>query len=298
MTIASKLDILNTALSDIKTSIISKGSIPSGDITTFATAINNIGSGSVNNTTLNITPSTSQQNFIPQSPYTGFGVVTAGGVTSSIDSNISAENIKKDIVILGVRGTYEGADGPTPIGELFKGSYDSEGNYTMPYDLTYTGNFEFSGIKYINSSGAFASYLYHQSNQNQRLRCRRIIGTVSFPDLEEISGQYCFYSFCNGQNSITTISFPKLKKVTGNSCFSYAFQGCTGLTNLYFNGLLSDYASNTCTAFTNYMLSGVGNCTVHFPSNLQSVIGNNSYVNSKFGGSGNTTIVFDLPATS
>jgi hypothetical protein len=44
------------------------------------------------------------------------------------------------------------------------------------------------------------------------------------------------------------------------------------------------------------MLSGVTGCTVHFPSNLQAVIGSWSDVTSGFGGT-NTTVLFDLPAT-
>ena len=36
--------------------------------------------------------------------------MTVNAVTSSIDSNITAGNIKKDVVILGVTGTYEGGD--------------------------------------------------------------------------------------------------------------------------------------------------------------------------------------------
>lgn len=42
-------------------------------------------------------------------------VLTSGGnaleVTSSIDSNITPGNIKKDVNILGVTGTYEGSGG-------------------------------------------------------------------------------------------------------------------------------------------------------------------------------------------
>lgn len=45
MTIASKLTTINTALSDIKTAIVNKGQTPTGDITTFATAIGNISGG-------------------------------------------------------------------------------------------------------------------------------------------------------------------------------------------------------------------------------------------------------------
>lgn len=46
-----------------------------------------------------------------------------------------------------------------------------------------------------------------------------------------------------------------------------------------------------------YMLKGVTGCTVHFPSNLQSVIGSWSSVTSGFGGT-NTIVLFDLPTTS
>lgn len=58
-----------------------------------------------NNGALNYTPTTSQQT-IPAG-YTSGGTIAA--VTSSIDSDIVAGNIKKDVEILGVTGTYEGA---------------------------------------------------------------------------------------------------------------------------------------------------------------------------------------------
>ena len=57
--------------------------------------------------TANVTPTTTEQIITPT---TGNGLtsVTVAGVTSSIDANIIAENIKKDVTILGVTGTYEG----------------------------------------------------------------------------------------------------------------------------------------------------------------------------------------------
>ena len=61
----------------------------------------------VNNTNLTVTPKTTNQTFTPPSPYTGYEKVTVNKVTSSIDSNIKAANIKKNITILGVTGTYE-----------------------------------------------------------------------------------------------------------------------------------------------------------------------------------------------
>lgn len=56
--------------------------------------------------TKSITPSTSEQTEQASSGKV-ISSVTVGAVTSDIDSNISAENIKKDVTILGVTGTLE-----------------------------------------------------------------------------------------------------------------------------------------------------------------------------------------------
>ena len=53
-------------------------------------------------TTLAVTPTTSEQTETGK-----FGTVNVAAVTSSIDANIQAGNIKKDVTILGVTGTYE-----------------------------------------------------------------------------------------------------------------------------------------------------------------------------------------------
>lgn len=65
----------------------------------------------LNGETKTITPTTSQQTITPTSPKNAITEVTVNAVTSSIDNNIVAGNIKKDISILGVTGTYEGSGG-------------------------------------------------------------------------------------------------------------------------------------------------------------------------------------------
>jgi hypothetical protein len=55
-----------------------------------------------------VTPTTSEQEISADSGYDGLGVVSVAGVTSSIDPNITSGNIKKDVNILGVTGTFEG----------------------------------------------------------------------------------------------------------------------------------------------------------------------------------------------
>lgn len=141
-TIVEKLNYLEGTKTSIKNAIIAKGqtitenttfreyaakisNIETGVDTSDATASQNhiltgytayIASGKVsgslaNNGVLNYTPSTSSQS-IPAG-YTSGGTIEA--VTSSIDNNIKAENIKKNVTILGVTGSFEGAEDLTAV---------------------------------------------------------------------------------------------------------------------------------------------------------------------------------------
>lgn len=65
----------------------------------------------LNGETISVTPSTSSQTITPSSGHNAITQVNVGAVTSSIDSNIQAENIKKDVQILGVTGSFEGGGG-------------------------------------------------------------------------------------------------------------------------------------------------------------------------------------------
>lgn len=83
-----------------------------------------------------VDPSTTQQ--VVTSSADGLSSVTVNAVTSSIDSNIQADNIKKDVTILGVTGTYESA--PTqPNLQDVSVTYLSNGNYTISASDGYDG---------------------------------------------------------------------------------------------------------------------------------------------------------------
>lgn len=55
-----------------------------------------------------VTPTTSTQTITADEGKTGLGTVTVNAVTAAIDVNITAENIKSGVTILGVTGSYSG----------------------------------------------------------------------------------------------------------------------------------------------------------------------------------------------
>ena len=147
--------------------------------------------------------------------------------------------------------------------------------------------------------------------------------SVDLSSLTTISGSYAMYYAFQSCTGLTSVNLSSLTTISGSNAMYYAFYGCTGLTSVDLSSLTTINGSNAmygvfraCTSLTNisfpaltstsfgsytnqfnYMLQGVKGCTVHFPSNLQSVIGSWSGVTNGFGGT-NTTVLFDLPATT
>lgn len=88
-----------------------------------------------------IDPSTNSQTIDPSTGYACFKNVTVNPVTSSIDSNITADNIKNGVEILGVTGTY-----------------DNSSNLLSKLDIsvTYPSDNKFSSVKFGNYDGVAA----------------------------------------------------------------------------------------------------------------------------------------------
>lgn len=109
MSIADDLTRLQGAKADIKTAIEGKGVTVSSSakLDDYADLIDSI-STTPTLQSKPATPSTSQQTITADNGYYGLSQVTVNAVTSSIDANIVAGNIKSGVSILGVTGSYTG----------------------------------------------------------------------------------------------------------------------------------------------------------------------------------------------
>ena len=104
------LEYLKETKEVIKEAIRNKG-VEVSDEDTFRSYSDKIASiaGSSNLEELKeVNPSTSSQSILPSEGFEGMKQVVVNPVTPAIDANIKAENIKKDISILGISGTFEG----------------------------------------------------------------------------------------------------------------------------------------------------------------------------------------------
>lgn len=219
-TIEEKLTTVKTSLSNIKTSIVNKGQTPTGDITTYATAIDNIS----NNDSSKLVPIEVNEEGVIITPTMDF--------TLSLPEN--ATQIRR---------------------------------YPQ-LDYLYSGNTSLVAVDFhqITSIG-----------QTMKLT----------------------FSECT---KLASVDFSNLKRLHPSECtFNRTFQHCKSLKSLSFPSLVSSnfeslLGEDVQDHFTNMLLNAY-DCTVHFPSNLESVIGSTSDVEKGFGGQ-RITVLFDLPATT
>lgn len=116
MSIADDLTRIQGAKDDLRTAIQAKGvTVPAtaklDDYDTYVASISTTPSLQAKTAT----PTTSQQVITPDYNYQGLSQVTVSAVTSAIDADIVAGNIKSGVNILGVTGTYEGSGGGSTL---------------------------------------------------------------------------------------------------------------------------------------------------------------------------------------
>lgn len=143
-----------TNLNNIKNAITSMGvdvtNLSSDD---YADAIKDI--DKLNGINLNITPSTSVQEFTPSGSYNGYTSVNVDAVDNSIDNNIVANNIKKGVSILGVSGSAICPTYSTVAPSSTTGF--SEGDYWYKYTGYTVGSYTYYEVteQYVFSSDAW-----------------------------------------------------------------------------------------------------------------------------------------------
>ena len=172
-----------------------------------------------------VAPQTTQSVWAVPSGYSGHGNITVSPVTSAIDANIQAGNIKSGVTILGVTGNYGGGSSKygATIDNLL-GDIDSNGVLQAP---TGEMNLVFSGAEDL---AEFAlAFAFYSSTSNFKKKVK----TLSFPDLVSISGQQSLYDAFHG-SEITTASFPELTTISGTSVLNTSFQNCKSLASVSF----------------------------------------------------------------
>lgn len=187
------------------------------------------------------------------------------------------------------------------VGMSYTFSSTNVRNVVMPKVKTITGanycfyysglvNIDLGSVETINGQGAATKILASCEN----------LESVDMSNLKEIHGTEAVSYAWADCPKLKLMRFDKLNKIgqkEGDDYsyyeFKYAFRN-SGIESIYFPALDSNSFTDN-EPFTN-MLVGVTGCVVHFPSNLESVIGSWQDVVNGFGGT-NTTVLFDLPAT-
>ena len=260
----NNITVIQESLNNIKNAIAHKSGIIVPDITSYSDNILNMFVGS----NREISP----QNVL-QMPSTNF--------------SFSLPNIANDIESYALQNSFYGCTSLTSVdlSSLTTISGSSSLYYAFSGCTSLT-SVDLSSLTTISGSSSL-SYAF--------INCTSLTN-VDLSSLTTISGNSSLsYVFINC-TSLTNVDLSLLTTISGSNALSGTFSDCTSLASLSFPSLTSTSFGSYTNQF-NSMLSRVTGCTVHFPSNLQPIIGSWSSVISGFGGT-NTTVLFDLPATT
>ena len=145
---------------------------------------------------------------------------------------------------------------------------------------------DLSALTSVEENGLFESFYNNQ------------ITSVDLSALTTVGYFGLYYAFYG--NQITSVNLPSLTSIDDYGlAYAFGFQVdseyVTTLTSISFPALTSESFGDYDTQF-NCMLENCEDVTVHFPSNLEAVIGDWQDVLDGFNGI-NTTVLFDLAAT-
>ena len=274
MSIATKLTTIRNTLKAIKQAIINKGQTPSGDITTYPNAINNITSSvTIKNQDKTIT---SNGSYTADSGYTGLGTVTVNVASTIVSGNFFAREVTTDGIL-----QYPSADFSLTLPDNVVKIGNNALSNVLAGCKTLT-RVDFSNLKEIGKSGL--NYAFRGCNK---------LSSVDLSGLTNIGNSGLLSAFADSYN-LTDINLASVSTI-GSQGLQTAFQSCFKLKSLSFPSLTSESFGSYDNQFLE-MLNNVSGCTVHFPSNIEGTIGSWTDVVNGFGGL-NTVVKFDLPAT-
>lgn len=202
---------------------------------------------------VNVTPTTSTQTITPAQGKDGISQVNVGAVTSAIDSNIVAGNIKKNVEILGV------------VGNLEEGIDTSDATATaqdiMQDKTAYVNGQKITGT--ATSGGADLDDYFNTDAPSWSWAPRNAYKSIKkFPPINLGNLTTMYYMFDNCASLVEAPSF-NTENVTN---MSYAFNGCISLESVpqYDTGNVTDmsFMFNNCkklTAIPQYDTSNVTN---------------------------------------
>ena len=283
----------------------------------------------LNGTTLNVTPTTSAQTITPTSPNNGFTEVDVDAVTSSIDANIQAGNIKNGVNILGVTGNVNalvgqtksvsqngvvtpdaGYNGLTSVSvnvpsKLVKANYWIDTNGTVANIYKYS-NIINANTTTLDSSSYMLAVL---SSDNPIVKVDlSAITTISsngslstfaqqapnlieldLSSLTELSIASALANLCQQCATIEKINLSSLATVSGQQSCSYLAYLCTSLQELDLSSLTTISGQQGC----EYLVSESGITSINLPS-LTTVSGSNGLGNFCIGCTSLVTAYFPM----
>lgn len=151
---------------------------------------------------LSVTPTTSAQTITASGGVDGYSPVNVAAVTSAIDANIQAGNIKDGVSILGVTGTYAG--GVTPTGTI---NITSNGTY----DVT---NYASADVQVPSAAPTY--YIDKTVDAYGNLQGTSTL--ISFNGVRDVGAYGLAYAYCKNTNITGAINF-------GNDLHSLAHEG-------------------------------------------------------------------------
>lgn len=228
---------------------------------------------------LNVTPTTSAQTITAPSGTDGYSPVNVSAVTAAIDANITAGNIKKNVSILGVTGSYEGSGGgssntlsqyvitangdaianeavldSTTFADIITINYKALNSlcYNIPTD-NITGDIIFHNLVSVEESGLSYAFRYCGNLESNGVDLSSLT-TVGVGGLE----YFCDHSHVGGKvdlSSLTTVNSRSF-----NNAFSYTNITEVDLSALTTVGSLSSSPFEHCFQYCGSLT------TLHFDS--------------------------------